>query len=183
MKKLLAILFAGFLGALVLAAPATATTPTPTPSATKTAEKTQKVGKDCEAYRYDGTNQNLCDRFPNRSDVNCPEVKWRVRLVDNSKDPWDLDGLAGGDRGVVGLGCESNPKRPAPTKTPVTKKPTPKTPKPSKTTEPPTAGPTLPKTPLAGGQLVPIVAGGFLAVALGAVGVVVFRRRRYRYEA
>lgn len=68
--------------------------------------------RPCAAYEYLGTRDSLCDRFGERADVDCAEIGYRVTLVTATEDPWDLDGLRGGDRGVVGQGCETYPRRP-----------------------------------------------------------------------
>ncbi|MFF0372290.1 LPXTG cell wall anchor domain-containing protein [Micromonospora sp. NPDC005087] len=134
--------------------------PTKTPTTPPTSQPEQP--RDCEAYVYTGTEQNLCADFPNPpGTVNCSDVKYRVTLVDVNNDPWGLDG----NRGTPGIGCESNPLKP--------------------NTAPPTTSP----APGAGGGL-PVT--GVNATALGAVGViavlagvalVVARRRRVRFDA
>ncbi|MEU8301319.1 LPXTG cell wall anchor domain-containing protein [Micromonospora sp. NPDC048909] len=134
--------------------------PTKTPTTPPTRQPAEP--RDCEAYVYTGTAQNLCADFPDPpGTVNCSDVKYRVTLVDVNNDPWGLDG----NRGTPGIGCESNPLKP--------------------NTVPPTTSP----APGAGGGL-PVT--GVNATALGAVGViavlagvalVVARRRRVRFDA
>ncbi|SIN26207.1 LPXTG-motif cell wall anchor domain-containing protein [Micromonospora cremea] len=134
--------------------------PTKTPTTPPTIQPAEP--RDCEAYVYTGTTQNLCADFPNPpGTVNCSDVKYRVTLVDVNNDPWGLDG----NRGTPGFGCESNPLKPN------------------------TALPTTSPAPGAGGGL-PVT--GVNATALGAVGViavlagvalVVARRRRVRFDA
>ncbi|MFC0504901.1 LPXTG cell wall anchor domain-containing protein [Micromonospora costi] len=145
--------------------------PTKTPTAPPTSQPAEP--RDCEAYVYTGTTQNLCADFPSPpGPVNCSDVKYRVTLVDVNNDPWGLDG----NRGTPGIGCESNPLKPT-----------------TGSTEEPTADPTASTSdspaPGAGGGL-PVT--GVNATALGGVGViavlagvalVVARRRRVRFDA
>ncbi|MGK5738558.1 hypothetical protein [Micromonospora sp. URMC 103] len=147
------------------------TEPTGTPTTPPTSQPAEP--RDCEAYVYTGTTQNLCADFSNPSGtVNCSDVKYRVTLVDVNNDPWGLDG----NRGTPGIGCESNPLKPT-----------------TGSTEEPTADPTASTSdspaPGAGGGL-PVT--GVNATALGAVGVIavlagvaltVARRRRVRFDA
>ncbi|MEU4680744.1 LPXTG cell wall anchor domain-containing protein [Micromonospora sp. NPDC023737] len=147
--------------------------PTTTPTTPPTSEPAEP--RDCEAYVYTGTTQNLCADFPNPSGaVNCSDVKYRVTLVDVSNDPWGLDG----NTGTPGIGCESNPLMPT-----------------SGSTEEPTADPTASAStsaapaPGAGGGL-PVT--GINGVALAATGgvlllgggaLMLIRRRRVRFDA
>lgn len=186
----------------------TPTTASPTPSKTATPSPTATTPapvKDCAAYVYTGTNLTLCDRFPNgtASTVNCTKVGYQVTLKDNKVDPWDLDGLKGNNRGVIGLGCESKPKHPpvttptptktttaSPTVTPATTRPATATPTATSTTPAPaTTGPAggdvegegdLPKTGPSLGILI-----GAAIIALGAGGGLFFltRRRKVNYTA
>ncbi|MET8908412.1 LPXTG cell wall anchor domain-containing protein [Micromonospora sp. NPDC004551] len=134
--------------------------------------KAKAAPGDCEAYVYDGTKQNLCDRFRGRGDVNCPEIGYRVKLVGDS-DPWRLD--IGGEPGI---GCESYKRHPGGS--------TPTKPKPTKSTTPgasgggDSGGAQLPRTGINGGVLAGV---GLGAVLLGAGGLVVARRRRPRFTA
>lgn len=82
------------------------------PETTKPTTTSPAAPKDCEAYVYTGTTRNLCADFPGNADRSCTDVKYQVTLKNNNRDPWDLDGLSGGTRGVIGLGCESNPRKP-----------------------------------------------------------------------
>jgi LPXTG-motif cell wall-anchored protein len=118
--------------------------------------------KKCDAYVYAGTKQSLCDRFASASEVDCKDVKWRVRLL-GDEDPWKLDD----DRD--GMGCEAN--RLKPTDDPA----------------PPAAGAgggqsagSLPVT----GASVPVL-GGVAALLLvgGGAALVATRRRRTRFTA
>lgn len=87
-------------------------TPTPTPKPTQTA--TPGPGgtdepRECQAYVYTGTTQNLCADFSDSQEsVTCLDVEYRVTLVDKDEDPWGLDG-SGDNIGTVGVGCETNP--------------------------------------------------------------------------
>lgn len=135
------------------------------------------AAKPCEAYLYYGSKINLCDQFPGSADRDCTNIQYRVTLRNNSVDPWDLDGLKGGDRGVIGLGCESYPVRrvtPSPTPGPKGETETPPTSDPEVETE------TLPKT----GPAAPALFGAGAVLFLGGMtGIWVARRRRDRFEA
>lgn len=82
------------------------------PETTKPTTTSPAAPRACEAYVYTGTNRNLCADFPGDADRSCTDVKYQVDLKNDDRDPWDLDGLSGGNRGVIGLGCESNPRKP-----------------------------------------------------------------------
>lgn len=142
------------------------------PAKAAPAQQAKAAPGDCGAYVYDGTKQNLCDRFRGRGDVNCPEIGYRVKLVGDS-DPWRLD--VGGEPGI---GCESYKRHPGGS--------TPTKPKPTKSTTPgasgggDSGGAQLPRTGIDGSMLAGI---GLGALLLGAGGVVVTRRRRPRFTA
>ncbi|MFC4019477.1 hypothetical protein ACFOW4_16255 [Micromonospora sp. GCM10011542] len=133
--------------------------------------------RDCEAYLYTGTKQNLCADFPNPpGKVNCSDVKYRVTLVDVKNDPWGLDG----NQGTPGIGCESNPLKP--TKPP---KPTPKptataTYTPAPPVPAPGAGGGLPVTGASGATLAGI---GLGSLVLGLGAVLLARRWKARFAA
>lgn len=125
--------------------------------------QTKPEPKKCEAYLYTGTTQNLCAAgLPETGKVNCADVKYRVTLVNAAVDPWGLDG----NRGTKGVGCESNPLKP----------------KPSPTTSPaaPAQAAALPVTGTPVKTFAAVAAGGVL---LGAVALLVSRRRRTRFTA
>lgn len=90
-----------------------ATTAKPVPTTAKTVPTTAKPvpppqgSGPCTAYRYYGTNQNLCADFPSSADVDCSDVQRQVTLPDYRNDPWALDGRAGeAFTGERGIGCE-----------------------------------------------------------------------------
>jgi len=137
--------------------------PEPTASATPTAAPTQTATpkpQDCQAYLYTGTRENLCKDFPGDQDRSCGEVKYRVDLVSDDRDPWDLDGLSGGDRGVVGVGCEANPLKPTESAAPV---------------------PTLPVT--GSSTTLWLALAGACALGAGALLYALARRRRVQFRA
>lgn len=141
--------------------------PKPVPTDTKTTEP-----KDCEAYTFVGTEENLCKAFDGAAtatEATCTQVKYRVKLNDPKVDPWGLDG-SGDNVGAVGIGCESNPLKPTdePTTTPVGN-------------EMPPKGPTLPVTGPGGLGLVFIVGTGLLLV--GAIAIALSRRRKPDFTA
>lgn len=116
---------------------------------------------DCLAYYYTGTRQTLCDRFPRNTKLTCADAKYRVTLRSKNVDPWGLDG--GGDNiGVRGIGCESNPLKPTPTRT----------------TSAPVSGPELPVTG-PGGAMLAIGGVVIVAVGLGALYLTTRRRRKF----
>jgi hypothetical protein len=137
--------------------------------------------KDCAAYVYTGTKQTLCADLGNAEKLTCKQAKFRVTLVDKATDPWGLDGSGGGTRGVVGLGCESNPLKPQPSAT-------------SKTSSIPAAAVTTTQAPATGAGL-PVTgpsAGDWIAIGMGvvivglglwALGIVLVRRRKVRWQA
>jgi LPXTG-motif cell wall-anchored protein len=182
------------LAGLLLAAPATA-------------RATKATVADCAAYVYEADRaRDLCDRFRGRSDVDCPEVGARVRLLTGA-DPWNLS-----QGRADGIGCETQTGTPPPVTrptTPVATRPAtrPATASPSMTASastsasvsaaptrartrptssapvaPPAAddGPTLPVTGPTGGILAGAAA---LLLAAGALTVAAVRRRRTRFEA
>ncbi|MBU2669586.1 hypothetical protein KOI35_39360 [Actinoplanes bogorensis] len=124
----------------------------------------------CEAYLYTGTRTNLCADFRGAHNPTCDAVKYQVTLPDYRNDPWGLDGPAGAKfTGVRGLGCENNPRKPAPT-----------------SSAPPPGGGGggggaggLPVT----GADVPMAAGfGLALLTIGAGAVLLVRRRARRFE-
>ncbi len=169
------------------------------------------TGKNCEAYSYYPSGRNLCDKFDGHKDVNCPEVKYQVKLRHSGIDPWGLDGSRSkGD----GYGCEGNPPCPStspspshsqshsPSTSPSASHSASASPSASTTTKPPTttapttavpttavpshsataaAGNQLPKTGPTGGIAVGIAA--LLLVAGGGVFWAASRRRRVRFTA
>lgn len=158
-------------------APASAEAPASAPASADASEPAEQPNKPpaCAAYTYYGTETSLCDDHPGDADRTCSDVGYRVQLKDSSVDPWDLDGLSGGDRGVVGIGCESFPRKPvkptvSPTAAPTT----------DSTAVPPPAGPSLPVTGpsgwLLGGIGAALMLGGLAAYAA-------VRRRQTRFEA
>lgn len=158
--------------------------PTTTKPTTTQPTTTQPTARPCEAYVYTGTRTNLCADFPGRADVACPEVKFQVTLTDNAKDPWDLDGIRGGSRGVIGLGCESFPKKNT-TATPPTTRPT--------TPAPTTTAPVVDAVgnnsdsgsgglPVTGAPVALMAGLGIAVVVAGITGIVLVRRRATRFE-
>ncbi|MDY7087703.1 MAG: hypothetical protein SYR96_21655 [Actinomycetota bacterium] len=123
--------------------------------------------RHCEAYFYTGTRTDLCADFRGAHNPSCHAVKYRVTLPDYRNDPWGLDGPAGAAfTGVRGLGCEDNPRKPAPA-----------------SSVPPTGGSGggggLPVT----GAEVPVTAGfGLALLAIGAGAVLLVRRRARRFQ-
>lgn len=129
--------------------------------------------KDCAAYVYTGTRENLCAAFPNPTGkVNCSDVKYRVTLVDAKNDPWGLDG----NQGVKGVGCESNPLKPKATPSPSHSRSV--TPAPSRSTTAAAAG----GLPVTGPKVSTMIVAGGALVGVGAV-LLVGRRRRAKFEA
>ncbi len=185
MKRIAPLILAALAAGLALASPAQATdaTPTPTviptvtPTVTPTATPTvtapatptiPATPKDCAAYLYTGTKQTLCDRFANAADVKCAQVGFRVTLVDKNVDPWGLDGSGGGDRGVIGVGCESNPLKPVVRSSPTA------------SARAVAAGSQLPVT----GTPIGVMVGGAAGLLLlGGGAYAVARRRRTRFVA
>lgn len=133
--------------------------------------------KDCAAYVYTGTRENLCAAFPNPTGkVNCSDVKYRVTLVDAKNDPWGLDG----NQGVRGVGCESNPLKVKATPTPTPSHSRSVTPAPSRSTSAAAAVGGLPVTGTPASVM--FVAGAAL-VLVGGTAILVGRRRRAKFEA
>lgn len=155
------------------------TSPSPSPSASQTVadpevalaayttpcttvSPSQGTADDCQAYRYTGTSQSLCDRFPgDRDKVECSDVGYRVTLKDEDIDPWGLDG----NTGTPGVGCESYPLRPRAS---------------ASVTPPVTAEPSLPVTGPSMGLLIGL---GLLALAAGLGVLLVIRRRKLNFRA
>ena len=136
---------------------------------TKACAEPKPEPKDCEAYTYTGTNENLCASHPDRAaGYDCKDVKYRVTLVDAANDPWGLDG----NKGTKGIGCESNPLKPA------AKPTTPATPAPGAGAG--AGGPHLPVTGVDMGVLAAV--GG--VTLLGGVAMLAFaRKRRTKFTA
>ena len=140
--------------------------PKPTPTATST--------RDCMAYVFTGTKENLCKAFAGASTATkatCAQIKYRVTLVNAKNDPWGLDG-SGGNVGTVGVGCESNPLKPRPTPTA------------TRTSAAPVgvvgAGPSLPVT---GPPIGVLVGVGALILVAGVGAIVLTGRRKRRFTA
>lgn len=113
--------------------------------------------KKCEAYLYYGSNVTLCDRFANvTGKLGCPDVGYKVKLVNANNDPWGLDG----NRGVKGVGCEAYPERKFPTAP---------------------ASPTLPVT--GESNLVKVGAVGAGVLVLGGAAILFARKRRNKFVA
>ena len=96
---------------------------------------------DCAAYRYTGTDEDLCGTWAGfTGDVlNCDNVKYQVTLANPENDPYRLDEDDGADDGH---GCETYPLKSVTASPTPTKTATP-TPTPTKTaTSTPTASPT-----------------------------------------
>lgn len=146
-------------------------TPTATNTATTNPTPTHTLPpKKCEAYVYYGSKVTICDRFANWTDkLACPQVAYKVKLVNVNNDPWGLD-LNG--RGTAGVGCEAFPVRKFPTNT--ISAPTHTT-----STSPVASGSKLPVTGPKAGTLGiiggVILAGGVAALILG-------RKRRNKVE-
>lgn len=87
--------------------------------------------KPCAAYVYWGTSKTLCDRFDGWQDVDCPDIKRKIKVV--GRDTWRLD--RDGDK----CGCDTPPTT-SPTTTPTTSPTT------TPTTQPTTTAPTTPAT-------------------------------------
>lgn len=138
------------------------------------------AAKPCSSYAYVGGG-SLCADFPGSADVDCPDVKYRVRLLGEA-DPWRLDGESDGTKGI---GCESYPVKPKATPSPkpsptASKKPKPK-PKPSQSHAAVGGEEQLPKT---GAPAAAAAAVGAAIVAVGVAALVAGRRRRkVRFQA
>lgn len=175
-------ILAGVLLALAIGSPAYATDATPSTSASGGPSKTAdhpNAPKPCEAYLYQGTRVNLCDRFPGPDvHVTCAQVGYRVKLRNSAVDPWGLDGSGGGSRGVIGVGCESKPLHPksSPSATPTGTQPTPSV----SATAAGLAGPSLPTT---GPRVWALAGAGLLVLLVGAVSLLAVRRRQTRFTA
>jgi LPXTG-motif cell wall-anchored protein len=168
---------AGFLLAIAVGTPAYATEDSAPASAAASASapaEAPNAAPECAAYSYYGTKTSLCDDFAGAKDVDCKKVGYRVQLKSNKVDPWDLDGLAGGDRGQIGLGCESYGRKQV---TPSAST----SPSPSESTS--AAAADEPELPLTGPSGWMFTAVGGALVGFGLLGLIAVRRRRARFTA
>lgn len=191
MRRMILALLAGFF-TLAMSGPAFATgspspsastssSPSPSASSSTSASPSASVSTKpnaqppCAAYLYFGTRTNLCDKFPgmDRDDVKCSDVRYRVALVNKNIDPWGLDGSGGGDRGIVGLGCESWPRKPITSPSPSR----------STSTSPVPAGVAEPALPVTGPSIGLLIGAGVVVLVGGAAVVYLTGRRKKTFTA
>lgn len=152
----------------------------PKASASASASASAKAtAATCAAYLYTGTKQSLCQDFGTRIKLTCAEAKYRVTLVDKAKDPWGLDGSGAGSRGVVGVGCESNPLKPKPVASASASSKASSSAAGVTTTTEADAGQRLPVTGPGAGTWLLV---GLVTAAAGVLYVLV-RRRKVRWQA
>jgi LPXTG-motif cell wall-anchored protein len=158
-------------------APVYATEGSPSPDASASAPaEAPNAAPACAAYTYYGTEVSLCDDFPGAKERSCADVGYRVQLRDKAVDPWDLDGLKGGDRGRVGIGCESYPRK---TVTPSAGS----SPSPRASSSSSSSAADEPQLPTTGPSGWVFVAVGGGLVLFGLLGYVAVRRRQTRFTA
>lgn len=163
---------------LATGAPVYATEGTPSPDASASASapaEQPNAAPSCAAYSYYGTEVSLCDDFPGAKERSCADVGYRVQLRDKAVDPWDLDGLKGGDRGQVGIGCQSYPRKQVKTSAG-------SSPSPSQSASAAASADGEPSLPTTGpsGWVFTAVGGGL--VLFGLLGYAAVRRRQTRFE-
>lgn len=169
----------GFLLAIAVGTPAYATEGSPSPDASASASapaEAPNAAPACAAYTYYGTQISLCDDHAGAKDVDCKAIGYRVTLKSNSVDPWDLDGLAGGDRGQIGLGCESYGRKQV-------KPSADSSPSPSQSTSAAAAAGDEPQLPTTGPSGWVFAAVGGALVMFGLLGYAAVRRRQTRFTA
>lgn len=156
MIRRLAVVVLGAVAALCVVAPAQAAPEGP-----------------CAAYIYTDTAISLCEDFAGVvTDQNCDDVKYRVTLVSNTNDPWQLND------DDDNTGCDLNPLHPKPSPKPsrsATKAPTHA---PTHQSKSPAAGAVEARLPVTGPPvgLITAIAGG--VVVVGGILIAVTRRRR-----